>query len=159
MLIIKGGVTFQFRIKCLFYEMYMPQSKQMKNISGNIIQVSEHQVQVLSVWSVWFLILNKKQVLFLVIKFPRTTFKYHSIVVFWCLALYQALWLCQESLRDTIRSPFLLLTPLLVSCVWRLFVTKIIMKCSLTKAWSISIYHFKAFIFTSPISRLGCNLL
>ena len=88
------------------------------------------------------------------IKFPRTIFKYHSIVVFWCLALYQALWLCQESFMDTIRSPFLLLTPLLVSCVWRLFVTKSIMKCSLTKAWSISIYHFKAFIFTSPISRL-----
>ena len=35
---------------------------------------------------------------------------------------------------------------------------KSIMKCSITKAWSISIYHFKAFIFTSPISRLGCNL-
>ena len=108
--------------------------------------------------SVWFLILNKKQILFLVIKFPRTTFKYHSIVVFWCLALYQAEWLCQESLRDTIRSPFSLLIPLFVSCVWRLFLTKSIMKCSITKAWSISIYHFKAFIFTSPISRLGCNL-
>ena len=103
---------------------------------------SEHQVQVLSVWSVWFLILYKKQVLFSVIKFPRTTFKYHSIVVFWCLALYQAEWLCQESLRDTIRSPFFLLTPLFISCVWRLFLTKIIMKCSITKAWSISIYHF-----------------
>ena len=119
---------------------------------------SEHQVQVLSVWSVWFLILNKKQVLFSVIKFPRTTFKYQSIVVFWYLALYQAKWLCQESLRDTTRSPFFLLTPLFISCVWRLFLTKIIMKCSITKAWSISIYHFKAFIFTSPISRLGCNL-
>ena len=31
---------------------------------------------------------------------------------------------------------------------------KDIMKCSITKAWSISVYHFKAFIFTSPISRL-----
>ena len=105
---------------------------------------SEHQVQVL---------------LILVINFPRTTFKYHSIAVFWCLAPYQAKWLCQESLRDTIRSPFSLLTPLFISCVWRLFLTKSIMKCSMTKAWSISIYHFKAFIFTSPISRLGCKVV
>ena len=93
----------------------------------------------------WFWI--RKSLLILVINFSRITFKYHSIAVFWCLAPYQAKWLCQESLRDTIRSPFSLFTPLVVSCVWRLFLTKCTLKCSITKAWSISFTILKPSFF------------
>ena len=49
-------------------------------------------------------------------KISRTTFKYQLIVAFWCSALHQSQWLRQESLKDTVRSPFYLM----VNCVLRL---------------------------------------
>ena len=49
---------------------------------------------------------------------------------------------------------FLIVDTLICQLCLEAVFNKDIMKCSITKAWSISIYHFKAFIFTSPISRL-----
>ena len=88
-------------------------------------------------------------------KISRTTFKYHLIVVFWCSALHKSQWLRQESLKVTIRSPFYLL----VSCVWRLLLTK-------RSLWNAPQPKFGVFLHTilqplfysSPISRLGYNL-
>ena len=109
-----------------------------------------NQLKIISVWSVWFLILKKKQVFeFLVLKFQEP--HSNTICCFLMLSSPSLTVTLSGVLEGHHQETFLFVGQL---CLKAVVNQKILMKCSITKVWSISTYYFTAFILFFPyISR------